>query len=285
MPYFTSKPVSSPWIALFVFFIYSISNWGWVTPIGLPFFSVTSRPSDPGVVKLLPSDWESHFFFFCFLNHSFLGLVKKKKLIGFQYFLFLCRVLQERNKGLIRPRELIITGSLRNYQLHILKSVELGWYKWIPIQEEEQLISSWEDVLYSEEKPDLQNIRLIDPDQFVEGGLHRNPEAWDRILVDHPQKDTIGYWIRNKIETSKFTQHAKALIRVNTTAQISRRLNNLVTTLLAKRFQVLFLREILKRLTTGALRVWGRVGDDSPPYLVLSLTVEPTNLCMSRCWC
>ena len=27
--------------------------------------------------------------------------------------------------------------------------------------------------------------------------------------------------------------------------------------------------EILKRLTVSALRVWGRVGDDSPPYLVL----------------
>ena len=56
----------------------------------------------------------------------------------------------------------------------------------IPIQEEKQLTSSWEDVLHSEGKPDLQSIRLRDPDQFVAGGLHRNPEAWDRIVVDHP---------------------------------------------------------------------------------------------------
>ena len=47
----------------------------------------------------------------------------------------------------------------------------------IPIQEEKQLTSGWEDGLYSEEKPDLQNIRLRDPDQFVAGGLHRNPES------------------------------------------------------------------------------------------------------------
>ena len=46
-----------------------------MTPIGLPFFSVTSRPSDPRVVKLLIPDWESHFFFF---NLSFLGFIKKK---------------------------------------------------------------------------------------------------------------------------------------------------------------------------------------------------------------
>ena len=49
-----------------------------MTPIGLPFFSVTSRPSDPAVVKLLSPDWESHFFFFfIFFNHSFLGFVQK----------------------------------------------------------------------------------------------------------------------------------------------------------------------------------------------------------------
>ena len=47
-------------------------------------------------------------------------------------------------------------------------------------------------------------------------------------------------WIWNKIEISKFSQHSKA--------QISRRPNNLVTTLLAKRFQILFLREILSLL-------------------------------------
>ena len=34
-----------------------------MTPIGLPFFSVTSRPSDPRVVKLLPPDWE--FIYIC----------------------------------------------------------------------------------------------------------------------------------------------------------------------------------------------------------------------------
>lgn len=41
--------------------------------------------------------------------------------------------------------------------------------------------------------------------------------------------------------------------------------------------------EILKRVpTTGAIRVWGKVGVDSPPYLVLPLTVEPSKprLCL-----
>ena len=47
-----------------------------MTPIGLPFSSMTSRPSDPGVVNLLPPDWESHFFLFSFTS-VFLVLLKK----------------------------------------------------------------------------------------------------------------------------------------------------------------------------------------------------------------
>ena len=35
-------------------------------------------------------------------------------------------------------------------------------------------------------------------------------------------------------------------------------------------------QEINPRVTTGAFRVWGKVGVDKPPYLVLPLTVEPS---------
>lgn len=34
--------------------------------------------------------------------------------------------------------------------------------------------------------------------------------------------------------------------------------------------------EIKKRLVTGAVRVWGKVGVSAPPHVVLPLTVEPT---------
>ena len=35
-------------------------------------------------------------------------------------------------------------------------------------------------------------------------------------------------------------------------------------------------QEILNRLLTGAFQVWGIVGKDAPPHLVLPLTVEPS---------
>ena len=57
-----------------------------MTPIGLSFFSVTSRPSDPGVVKLLPPDWESHFFFFFYFLQLQFSRFCAKRLIGLQCF-------------------------------------------------------------------------------------------------------------------------------------------------------------------------------------------------------
>lgn len=95
-----------------------------------------------------------------------------------------------------------------------------------------------------------------------------------------------GYWwiIPRSIQAETVFEIgiSRALLRVITTAQISHRPNNLVTTPLAKRFQILFLRRFWNVQRSVLLRVWGRVGVDSPPYLVLPLTVEPTKprLCL-----
>ena len=58
----------------------------------------------------------------------------------------------------------------------------------------------------------------------------------------------------------------------------SKKFNNQAS---GKAFEIFFSKEILKHLKTGALRVWGKVSD-SPPHLVLPLTVEPTKprLCL-----
>ena len=49
-----------------------------------------------------------------------------------------------------------------------------------------------------------------------------------------------------------------------------------------QRFMEFISQEILNRLLTGAFRIWGVVGVDDAPYLVLPLTVEPTKprLCL-----
>ena len=40
-------------------------------------------------------------------------------------------------------------------------------------------------------------------------------------------------------------------------------------------FEDFITQSLLQRLSTGAIRVWGKVGKVSPPWLVLPMTVEP----------
>ena len=87
--------------------------------------------------------------------------------------------------GPARKKQRVVQTQGNNYNLFASQLASLdsrtceNWVdiNGIPIQEEKQLTSGWEDIPYSEEKPDLQNICLRDPDQFVAGGLHRNPES------------------------------------------------------------------------------------------------------------
>ena len=49
-----------------------------------------------------------------------------------------------------------------------------------------------------------------------------------------------------------------------------------------KNFNESISNEVVNRVRTGAFRVWGEVGVDDPPHLVLPLTVEPSKprLCL-----
>ena len=62
----------------------------------------------------------------------------------------------------------------------------------------------WEDIFLSENVPDLKCLRLRDPEKFIAGGVHGNPEAWEAVLKDHPRAEMILDWIKNKIDITHF---------------------------------------------------------------------------------
>ena len=45
-----------------------------------------------------------------------------------------------------------------------------------------------------------------------------------------------------------------------------------------RKFSDFISREIINRISTGAFRLWGEVGVDDPPFLVLPLTVQTKTL-------
>lgn len=217
---------------------------------------MTSRPSDPGVVNLLPPDWKSHFFLFS-LTSVYSVLLKKINCKS----MFFCSCVGPCAK---EAKSCQTQGN--NYNLFASQLASLDFRtceNWvdingIPIQEEKQLTSGWEDVLYSEEsKTFALEIRI----SLLRVGSTGILKVWERTLVILPP-EAYNLAMGSKQDWNfKLLSTLQSSLKVNTIAQISRRPSSLVTTPLAKRFQIFVSKEILKRLTTGALGVWGRAGD------------------------
>ena len=66
--------------------------------------------------------------------------------------------------------------------------------------EKQQLQVHWKDVLMSGVEPRLGTLRLRDPVEFIAGGLHTNPNAWELILRDHLLAQEILGWIRQRVD-------------------------------------------------------------------------------------
>ena len=133
----------------------------------------------------------------------------------------------------------------------------------------------WQDVP-SGVSPDLEAFKLRDPDHFSVGGLHQNVEAWDNVLEGRPPAERIGGWIRDKVDILQFARPFSGVFkraRYSSDLPPRKRFPNHES---CRKFSDFISREIINRVSTGAFRVWGEVGVDDPPYLVLPLTVEPS---------
>lgn len=89
-------------------------------------------------------------------------------------------------------------------------------------------------------------------------------------------------WINDKVDIREFVQSYHGIFKgvsYQSDFPPSKCFSNRRS---CKIFATFVYTEILKRVASGALRVWGRVGVNEPPYLVMPLTVEPSKprLCL-----
>lgn len=84
----------------------------------------------------------------------------------------------------------------------------------------------------------LNEIRFRDPSDFTAGGIHDNVSFWEDILTDHPQRDTIYCWIKDRVNASDFIQPFKGVFKgcsyesdspLERFSKITFRVNNLPT--------------------------------------------------------
>ena len=131
----------------------------------------------------------------------------------------------------------------------------------LPVQKGESLSSGdWEDVLLSGIVPEIELLRLRDPNAFVAGGIHANPTAWEVILSGYLAKERLLNWIRNNVDIFEFREYFSGVYK-NSQYYLdlppAKRFPNHGS---CDKFTDFICEEILKRVSSGAFRVWGRVG-------------------------
>ena len=132
------------------------------------------------------------------------------------------------------------------------------------------------DVLSLGVSPVLEALKLRDPDDFFVGGLHQYVRAWYDVLAGHPLAERIGRWIRDKVLFLEFARPFSGVyqrVKYSSDFPPPKQFPNHAS---SRKFSDFISQEIILRVTTGAFRVWGKVGIENAPYLMLPLTVEPT---------
>ena len=125
------------------------------------------------------------------------------------------------------------------------------------------------------ETPNLRDLSFRDPDSFRSGQLRTRIELWEKILAGYePAKDVLE-WLEHGVDVKKFMKPFKGSfmgIKYESAEPPTMIFKNHYS---CKQFSKFVTETILQRIETGAIRVWGKVGEVPPPHLVLPMTIEP----------
>lgn len=119
----------------------------------------------------------------------------------------------------------------------------------------------------------LHSLRLRDASHFVAGSFHNHVNNWvTRLGSDFPE---VVDWIKNRVNVERYFVrytgvHKRHRLDCDKPPPII-----LPNSPVCQEFSEFVTTTLLDRLKSGALGVWGKVGEVNPPTLVLPLTIEP----------
>lgn len=125
---------------------------------------------------------------------------------------------------------------------------------------------------------DVSLLGFRNPNQFVAGELHQHKAKWN-ALIQQFQNDHFAEvfdWINNFVSVNAFFTHFDGSYKGKNYACDTPPACNFQNHLSCKPFVQFISDTILERLATGAISLWGKVGECFPPHLVMPLTVEPS---------
>ena len=134
-------------------------------------------------------------------------------------------------------------------------------------------------------------LAFPDPKHFVARELHCHLELWSYVasLTPCDLAPQLLNWIMNSVDVHEFFQHFKGCYKgeaYDSTLPPRRVFLNHPS---SKPFVKFISATLLDRLSTGAISLWGKVGEVQPPHLAMPLIVEPSkprlcNDCFLNLW-
>ena len=113
---------------------------------------------------------------------------------------------------------------------------------------------------------------------FVAGRLHCHSQEWKSIAASSssPLSRVVLHWLQDKVQIQPFFRHFKGNFKGEHFDLPSPPQRILYNHKSCAPFAKFISDTILQRLSTGAITIWGKVGEVDPPHLIMPLTVEPT---------
>ena len=133
-------------------------------------------------------------------------------------------------------------------------------------------------VLQGKSSADMSRLVFRDPNHFRAGKLHRHTPQWLSLIDDlnDDRFSEVRDWITNGVDVTKFFRPFTGSYK-GKNYECSTPLRCVVPNHMScKPFTSFISNTLINRLRSGAISLWGKVGQCTPPHLVLPLTVEPS---------
>ena len=132
-------------------------------------------------------------------------------------------------------------------------------------------------VIAGEAFSDSSLLALRDTSSFGAGELHRHIDQWDKLFQSFGNTfSKVLDWIHNFVHIDKLFTHYEGSYK-----GVNYNCDKPPACIFAnhpscKAFAQFISVTLVERLASGAISLWGKVGECPPPHLVMPLTVEPT---------
>lgn len=121
-------------------------------------------------------------------------------------------------------------------------------------------------------------LAFPDPASFLASRLHHHLQEWKNIAasIPSPLSRNVLHWLENKVQVQPYFRLFKGNFKGEHFDSASPPQRIFYNHKSCAPFAKFVADTILQRPSTGAISVWGKVGEVDPHHLVMSLTVEPS---------